>query len=106
MTSESPISEALAEEILARHTAAARAELDAATAAATAARTGLSSGGVGDVPPASPHPVQMAKAAIQNAMNIEHRSREEAVAVGIGVIMSAAARNDPRVNYTGRTEPG
>ena len=106
MTFENFTDDELAAEMATRRAAAAQASGDAATTAAVNARHGLSSGGTGDVPAAGPHPMELAKAAISDAIYNKHQSREQAVALGIAQVMSAAARGDDRVRYRGRVEPG
>lgn len=83
----------------------ARQAGDEQAAAASTARAHLASGATGDVPPATPHPNDLAKLAIRDGLETG-RSRAEALALGVAQILNAAIRGDTRANYTGRTDPG
>ncbi len=83
----------------------ARRQNDANAAAATAARSSLASGAIGDVGAPDPHPMDLARQAIEDGLS-KGRSRHEAVALGVAQVLNAALRGDTRTRYTGRTEPG
>lgn len=84
----------------------ARRAADANAAASSAARSTLASGAVGDVGAPDIHPMDLARKAIADGLNIQHRSHADALALGVAQIMNAAVRGDVRANYTGRTAPG